>query len=119
MSNLMTAMTLVLCIAMIGAALVAIRERTEAGENCDTHCHTKELPVAILAAGLVSLIAAILFLILAAPDVAMTEAAIGSGLTTFLFFFVLGRIRGSDSTGSDETESGETGSGETRGNEHG
>ena len=30
---------------------------------------------------------------LAAPDVAMTEAAIGSGLTTFLFFFVLGRIR--------------------------
>ena len=31
--------------------------------------------------------------LLAAPDVAMTEAAIGSGLTTFLFFFVLGRIR--------------------------
>jgi UDP-N-acetylmuramoyl-tripeptide--D-alanyl-D-alanine ligase len=30
---------------------------------------------------------------MAAPDVAMTEAAIGSGLTTFLFFFVLGRIR--------------------------
>jgi NADH:ubiquinone oxidoreductase subunit 6 (subunit J) len=107
MSTLMSAMTLVLCIAMIGAALLAIRERTEAGENCDTHCHTKELPVAILAAGLVSLIAAILFLILAAPDVAMTEAAIGSGLTTFLFFFVLGRIRGGgdstgDSTGSDK-----------------
>jgi len=33
-------------------------------------------------------------LFLAAPDVAMTEAAIGSGLTTFLFFFVLGRVRG-------------------------
>ena len=32
-------------------------------------------------------------LLLAAPDVAMTEAAIGSGLTTFLFFFVLGRVR--------------------------
>jgi uncharacterized MnhB-related membrane protein len=28
--------------------------------------------------------------------VAMTEAAIGSGLTTFLFFFVLGRIRGGE-----------------------
>lgn len=114
MSDLMNAMALVLCIAMIGAALVAIRERGEAGEDSTTNCNTKELPVAILAAGLVSLLAAILFLILAAPDVAMTEAAIGSGLTTFLFFFVLGRIRGSDSTGSDETASGET-----RGNEHG
>jgi hypothetical protein len=99
MSILMSAMTLVLCIAMIGAALLAIRERGGTDENRDT----QGLPVAILAAGLVSLLAAILFLILAAPDVAMTEAAIGSGLTTFLFFFVLGRIRGSgDSTGSDE-----------------
>jgi uncharacterized MnhB-related membrane protein len=53
----------------------------------------KSLPIAILAAGLVSLVASILFLILAAPDVAMTEAAIGSGLTTFLLFFVLGRVR--------------------------
>jgi uncharacterized MnhB-related membrane protein len=35
-------------------------------------------------------------MILAAPDVAMTEAAIGSGLTTFLFFFVLGRVRGGE-----------------------
>ena len=34
-----------------------------------------------------------MFLLLGAPDVAMTEAAIGSGLTTFLFFFVLGRVR--------------------------
>jgi uncharacterized MnhB-related membrane protein len=52
--------------------------------------------VAILAAGAVSLLASVQFLLLAAPDVAMTEAAIGSGLTTFLFFFVLGRIRGCD-----------------------
>ena len=53
----------------------------------------KSTPVAILAAGLVSLMAAVLFVLLAAPDVAMTEAAIGSGLTTFLFFFVLGRVK--------------------------
>ncbi|HGG06539.1 MAG TPA: DUF4040 domain-containing protein, partial [Aliiroseovarius sp.] len=43
--------------------------------------------------GLVSLMASVLFVLLAAPDVAMTEAAIGSGLTTFLFFFVLGRVK--------------------------
>jgi uncharacterized MnhB-related membrane protein len=100
MSYLMTAMTLVLCIAMIGAALVAIRERggdSEANDKTsNAACNTKELPIAILAAGLVSLIASVLFLVLAAPDVAMTEAAIGSGLTTFLFFFVLNRIRGSE-----------------------
>jgi uncharacterized MnhB-related membrane protein len=80
-------MTLVLCVTMIGAALVAIRD--------------KRLPIAILASGLVSLIASILFLVLAAPDVAMTEAAIGSGLTTFLFFFVLARVRGGEQDGAD------------------
>jgi uncharacterized MnhB-related membrane protein len=79
MSPLLFGMTFVLCITMIGAALLAIRAGT--------------MPIAILASGLVSLVASILFLILAAPDVAMTEAAIGSGLTTFLFFFVLARIR--------------------------
>ena len=80
MSPLITGITVLLCVTMIGAALMAIR--------------ATRLPVAILAAGLVSLVASILFLVLAAPDVAMTEAAIGSGLTTFLFFFVLARIRG-------------------------
>jgi uncharacterized MnhB-related membrane protein len=82
MSGLMTAMTAVLCVAMLVAALVAIRVLGD-----------KSLPIAILAAGLVSLLASVLFLILASPDVAMTEAAIGGGLSTFLFFFVLARIR--------------------------
>jgi uncharacterized MnhB-related membrane protein len=92
MSPLIFGITLVLCITMIGAALMAIR--------------ATRLPVAILAAGLVSLVASILFLVLAAPDVAMTEAAIGSGLTTFLFFFVLARIRGSKhgAAGYDDAE---------------
>jgi uncharacterized MnhB-related membrane protein len=80
MINMVTLMTLLLALAAIVVALVSI--------------HTKELPVAILAAGLVGLFASVLFIILAAPDVAMTQAAIGSGLTTFLFFFVLGRVRG-------------------------
>ncbi|MCG8429354.1 MAG: DUF4040 domain-containing protein [Chromatiales bacterium] len=82
MSTLMIAMTLLFSATVLGAALMAI--------------HTKSTPIAIIAAGLVSLIASILFLILAAPDVAMTEAAIGSGLTTFLFFFVLNRVRGGE-----------------------
>lgn len=87
MSILLTLMTVVLCLAMIVAALVAILG--------------KSLPIAILAAGLVSLVASVLFLILASPDVAMTEAAIGSGLTTFLFFFVLSRVRAGEQDGND------------------
>lgn len=79
MSSLLPVMAAVLCVVMLGAAYVAISGRS--------------LPVAVLASGLVSLVASVVFLILASPDVAMTEAAIGSGLTTFLFFFVLGRVR--------------------------
>lgn len=55
--------------------------------------HHAKLSVGIIATGLVSLFASILFLLLAAPDVAMTEAAIGSGLTTVIFFYVLNKIR--------------------------
>ncbi len=80
MSSLMLIMTLLFAIAILGAAFVAI--------------YAKRISMAILSAGLVSLLASVMFLFLAAPDVAMTEAAIGSGLTTFLFFFVLGRVRG-------------------------
>ncbi|MBU0689593.1 MAG: DUF4040 domain-containing protein [Gammaproteobacteria bacterium] len=82
MSTLLTAMTVVLCIAILVAAIVSIQVKGD-----------KSMSIAILAAGLVSLLASVLFLILAAPDVAMTEAAIGGGLTTFLFFFVLARMR--------------------------
>ncbi|WP_457648027.1 Na(+)/H(+) antiporter subunit B [Profundibacter sp.] len=79
MSTLTLLMAVLAAVAMLGGAAVAVA--------------SKSTPVAILAAGLVSLMASVLFVLLAAPDVAMTEAAIGSGLTTFLFFFVLGRVK--------------------------
>jgi uncharacterized MnhB-related membrane protein len=80
MNTVMFAISALLAVAMIGAAFITILAKRPA--------------TAMLAAGLVSLFASVLFLFMAAPDVAMTEAAIGSGLTTFLFFFVLGRVRG-------------------------
>jgi len=55
--------------------------------------YNKKLVVAIIAAGVVSLFASVLYLLLSAPDVAMTEAAIGSGLSTIIFFYVLNKIR--------------------------
>ena len=70
---------IILALAIITMALIAVQNR--------------KLIVAILAAGAVSLFASVLYLILSAPDVAMTEAAIGSGLTTIIFFYVLNKIK--------------------------
>jgi len=51
----------------------------------------KNLINSVIALALVSLIAAILFYILQAPDVAMAEAAIGTGLTTAIFLITIRR----------------------------
>jgi uncharacterized MnhB-related membrane protein len=80
MSKLFIVMSLLLAVSMIVAGVMSIWAK-------------RSLPIVILSSGLVSLLASVEFLLLAAPDVAMTEAAIGSGLTTFLFFFVLNRVR--------------------------
>ena len=73
---------LVLGIIMIIAAFLAIR--------------LKNLLAAIISAGVISLLASVIYLMLAAPDVAMTEAAIGSGLTTIIFIFTLKKIKKGD-----------------------
>jgi len=80
--NILLLITAAISIVMILAALSAL--------------YQKNLAAAIISAGLVSLIASILYLILAAPDVAMTEAAIGSGLSTIIFFYVLNKVRGGE-----------------------
>jgi uncharacterized MnhB-related membrane protein len=51
----------------------------------------KDLMNAVIASCLVSLIAAILFYFLQAPDVAMAEAAIGAALVTAVFVIALRR----------------------------
>jgi energy-converting hydrogenase B subunit D len=53
----------------------------------------KDVTGSIIAAGVVSLLASILYLVYGAPDVAMTEAAIGSALTTVVFLIAWSRIR--------------------------
>ena len=76
---IITVTAVILSLAMLILAIIAV-------EN-------KKLVVAIIAAGVVSLFASVLYLLLAAPDVAMTEAAIGSGLSTIIFFYVLNQIK--------------------------
>jgi len=63
--------------------------------------YLKNLVSAIICAGVVGLIASIIYLLLAAPDVAMTEAAIGSGLTIVIFLFALSKIKGKDINSDD------------------
>ena len=81
---------IMLSVLLLASALLAI--------------HHKSLVVAVIATGLVSLLASVVYLLLSAPDVAMTEAAIGSGLSTIIFFYVINKIRNNDT--SSEIEGG-------------
>jgi len=53
----------------------------------------KDLLNAVIAACVVSLIAAILFYFLQAPDVAMAEASIGAALVTAVFVIAIRRTK--------------------------
>jgi energy-converting hydrogenase B subunit D len=54
------------------------------------------LLAAVASGGLVSLFAAVCYVLLGAPDVAMTEASIGSGLSTLFFLYAIRRTRGAE-----------------------
>jgi uncharacterized MnhB-related membrane protein len=75
----MTYIVLILCVFLVGMALATIL--------------VKDLRSAIILLSALSLFASLAFLIVAAPDVAITEAAIGSALTTVIFVIALFRTR--------------------------
>ena len=50
---------------------------------------TKDILIAVVALGINSLIASILFFIMQQPDVAITEASIGAGLSTAIFMLAV------------------------------
>ncbi len=66
---------LVLLVLMIAASVYAVRQ--------------KDLLYAVIATGIISLVLSILFYLLQAPDVALTEAAIGVALTTIIFVITI------------------------------
>lgn len=49
----------------------------------------KDLLYAVIATGVISLVLTVLFYLLQAPDVALTEAAIGVALTTIIFIITI------------------------------
>jgi len=64
-----------LLLVMLGAAVYAVVQ--------------KDLLYAVIATGVISLVLTALFYLLQAPDVALTEAAIGVALTTIIFIITI------------------------------
>ena len=56
---------------------------------------------AVISAGLASLFASVVYVVLAAPDVAMTEASIGSGLATMIFLYAIRKTQNTESDSDD------------------
>ncbi len=66
---------IIMAVILISAAIYAVIQ--------------KDLLYAVLATGIISLILSVFFYLLQAPDVAITEAAIGIALTTIIFIITI------------------------------
>jgi energy-converting hydrogenase B subunit D len=53
----------------------------------------RDLLYAVIVLGAADLLAAIAFYMMAAPDIALTQAAVTGGLTVFIFLIVIGKTR--------------------------
>lgn len=73
----MIVLDVLVCVLMILAGVTAVLKRN--------------LVAAAVLVGVVSLMVSILFLRMGAPDVAMTEASIGAGLSTVIFLIAVRR----------------------------
>jgi len=76
----LTLLTVVLCAGILIGGLLAVM--------------LDNIVSAVISAGLSSLFASVVYVVLAAPDVAMTEASIGSGLTTMIFLYAIRKTQG-------------------------
>lgn len=85
MSNLMVILDILIVTGLCVSAILA--------------CHFEKLLSAVIALGVTGLFAAAAFLVLHAPDVAISEAAVGAALTPLIFIFALKKIKG----GGDDT----------------
>jgi len=75
MSDALVILIPLLAVVLVAAAIYAVRQ--------------KDLLLAVIGTSIVSLILSVLFFMLQAPDVALTEAAIGVALTTIIFIITI------------------------------
>ena len=78
----LTLLTVVLCAGILIGGLLAVM--------------LDNMVSAVISAGLASLFASVVYVALAAPDVAMTEASIGSGLTTMIFLYAIRKTQNTE-----------------------
>jgi energy-converting hydrogenase B subunit D len=67
---------------------------------------TKDLLTSIIIFMSYSLIMCVIWVLLQSPDLAITEAAVGAGVTSILFFVTLKKIRAIRKEEQDEQEKG-------------
>ncbi len=82
MSNLLIVLNVLVVLGMIVTAILA--------------CHFEDNLAAVIALGVTGIFAAAEFLLLHAPDVAISEAAVGAALTPLIFIIALRKIKGRD-----------------------
>lgn len=59
-------------------------------------CHTEKLLSAVISMGVTGIFCAAAFLVMHAPDVAISEAAVGAALTPLVMIVALKKMRGGD-----------------------
>ena len=82
MSNLMVILNILVVTGMVVSAMLAV--------------HFEKLLSSVIALCLTGVFAAAAFLLMHAPDVAISEAAVGAALTPLIFIVTLKKIRGGD-----------------------
>jgi uncharacterized MnhB-related membrane protein len=86
----LTLLTVVLCAGILIGGLLAVM--------------LDNIVSAVISAGLTSLFASVIYVVLAAPDVAMTEASIGSGLTTMIFLYAIRKTHNRNDMGKNSRD---------------
>lgn len=77
-------------------------------------CLTRDLLTSVIIYMSYSLVMSIIWVVLESPDLAITEAAVGAGITSLLFFLTLKKIHAIQARNEVRTEHGE----KKRGGEH-
>ena len=82
MSELIVILNVLVILGMVVSAIMAV--------------HFEKLLSSVIALGVTGIFAAAEFLLLHAPDVAISEAAVGAALSPLIFIVPLKKIRGGD-----------------------
>ena len=82
MSEIIVVLNVLIIVGMVVAAIMAI--------------HFEKLLSSVIALGVVGIFAAAEFLLLHAPDVAISEAAVGAALTPLIFIVTIKKLKGGD-----------------------